>query len=446
MNKISPPSPQTHTFLTRKIAFLGHYCNRPKILLVFLLAVSWFLSHQAQAVNVVIEGTSTFVCPDKSVTYTARTFEETFGIEIYSCTLHWEVFKGSALVGQGSGVNFTYTFPDVGPYQIKVVANGCGVFFDTGEKIVSTTSRVPIPSPISGPAMCTSGQSYTYITSPTLASIFPPPSLGGNCYYHYPYRWEAPAGWSINGAGNIVDHNETVNIIAPAGTPSGSYIISVRGMIPKPSSSDFWYSEKRNFSVQIGPFNQTQVSVSGPGMVCNGNSYTFTANVPTGHQNGYTYNWTYPSGWTVQSTSNNTKTFFLPSSNNTYGPVRVSVNNGCGATHFTGITVMPCGYMYSSGDFNIYPNPSHGELFVEYGGIEIKSVVPQEEQAKPQINKPRMLVFKVDVFDRSEKLVISGESKDNKVHLDTRDLQPGNYFLHIYAGDHVFREQIIIEN
>lgn len=102
--------------------------------------------------------------------------------------------------------------------------------------------------------------------------------------------------------------------------------------------------------------------------------------------------------------------------------------------------------MYSSGDFNIYPNPSHGELFVAYGGNEIKSEVPLQGQSQLQIKKPSVLVFKVNVFDKSEKLVISGESKDNKVHLDTRDLKPGHYFLHIYAGDHVFREQIIIEN
>lgn len=444
MNTIIPsPPPHTLTFLTRKVAFLGNYYNRPKILLVFLLAVSWFLSHQAQAVNVVIEGTSTFVCPDKSVTYTARTFEETFGIEIYSCTLHWEVFKGSALVGQESGVSFTYTFPDVGPYQIKVVAIGCGVFFDTGEKIVSTTSRVPIPSPISGPAMCTSGQSYLYTTSPTLDVIFP---VGGNCYYHYPYRWEAPAGWSINAGGNTAITNETVNIVAPTGTPSGSYTISVQGMIPKPGSSDFWYSQKRNFPVQIGPFNQTQVSVSGPGMVCNGNSYTYTANVPTGHQSGFTYNWTYPSGWTIQNTLNNTITFFLPSSNNTYGPVRVSVNNGCGATHLTGITVMPCSYMYSLGDFMIYPNPSKGELFVEYALNENKFVEPLDGQSQLQTNKPNILVFKVDIFDRNEKQVSTGESKGNKVYLNTKGLQSGTYFLHIYAGDQVFRKQIIVEN
>ncbi|SDD72237.1 Por secretion system C-terminal sorting domain-containing protein [Algoriphagus faecimaris] len=313
-----------------------------------------------------------------------------------------------------------------------------------------TTSRVPIPSPISGPAMCSPGQSYTYTTSPTLASIFPPPpssppTEGGYCYYHYPYEWTAPAGWSINGGGNTAFTNETVSIVAPAGTPQGSYNISVQGSISKPGGG-FWYSTKRNFSVQIGSFSQYQVSVSGPGMVCNGNSYTYTANVPTGHQNGYSYNWTYPSGWTVQNTSNNTITFYLPSYNNSYGPVRVSVNNGCGATHLTGITVQPCSYTMSSGDFKIYPNPSSGDLFVEYDVEKNQLGEPLDGESQTQKNKPAIIIFKVDIFDRTEKLVGTGKSAENKVYLDTKGLQPGTYFLHIYSGDHVLREQIIIEN
>ncbi|MDX5479938.1 MAG: T9SS type A sorting domain-containing protein, partial [Cyclobacteriaceae bacterium] len=163
-------------------------------------------------------------------------------------------------------------------------------------------------------------------------------------------------------------------------------------------------------------------------------------------QSGYTYNWTYPSGWSVQNTSNNTITFFLPSSNNTYGPVRVSVNNGCGATHLTGITVMPCSYMYSSGDFIIYPNPSDGELFVEYDVNDNRALERLDGEPQHKVNKPRTLVFKVNVFDRTEKLVRTGVSKENKVFVDTRGLQTGTYFLHIYAGDQVVRKQIIVKN
>lgn len=431
-----------HIVLTVNRFFLS------KFIFVFLFFASFAFSNKANAIEVVIEGGSSFVCPKGTYTYTARTYSENFGYEISSCDIRWNVYQGTQIVDGGFGANFTFTFPDVGDYKIEASADGCK-FPNGGEgvKTITTTSRVPIPSPISGPAMCSSGQSYTYTTSPTLASIFPGPP-DGICYYHYPYKWTAPAGWSINGGGNTAVDNETVDIVAPVGTPAGSYTISVQGSIekPAPATGEFWYSTKRDFSVQIGPFSSSQVSVSGAGMVCNGNSYTYTANVPTGHQNGYTYYWTYPSGWSMQNTSANTITLYLPSYNNSYGPVRVSVNNGCGATPLTGITVQPCSYMMSSSDFKIYPNPSLGDLFVEYDVEENQLGKSFDGESKTQVTKPINFIFKVDIFDRAEKLVGTGESIDNKVNLDTKALQSGTYYLHIYSGKQVLREQILIQN
>lgn len=439
--KILPPHTYTHKFLSFK-TIAGKFGLAKSLILFLIFVFPLINSQRANAVVVVIEGASSFVCPNNSVTYTAKTYNETFGYEINSCDIFWTVYKGIEIIDNGTGPDFSFTFPDVGIYEIEVKAVRCSIH-GKGEKIISTTSRVPIPSPISGPAMCSSGQSYTYTTSPTLASIFPET---GNCYYHFPYQWTAPTGWSINGGGNTAFTNETVNISAPVNTPEGTYTISVQGSIPNPALGNFWYSTKRDFVVQIGAFSLSQVTVAGAGMVCNGNSYTFTANVPTGHQNGYTYNWTYPSGWTVQNTSANTITFFLPTSNNSYGPVRVSVNNGCGATPLTGITVVPCSYMMSSGDFKIYPNPSYGDLFVEYDTESNQLGKSFDAESHNQNSKPSIVTFKVDIFDRTEKLVGTGESMENKVYLDTKRLQPGTYYLHIHSGKDVFRKQIIIEN
>ena len=431
-----PLSSMLHIFLTVNRFF------RLKLIIVFLLFASLVFSNKANAVEVVIEGASDFVCPNNSVTYTARTFNETFGYEIYSCGIVWNVYKGNDIVGGGSGINFTFTFEDVGVYEVKAVASGCSVpNFGSGEKTITATSRVPVPSPVSGPAMCSSGQPYTYTTSPSLASIFP---VTGNCYYHFPYSWTAPAGWSINGGGNTAFTNETVSITAPVNTPAGSYTISVQGSIEKPGQNGFWYSTKRDISVQVGPFSTSQVTVSGTVMVCNGNSYTYTANMPGEHQNGYTYNWTYPSGWIVENTSANTIRLYVPLSYNSYDAVRVSINNGCGTTPLTGITVFPCSYIMSSGDYKIYPNPSFGELYVEYDVEEKNFSEPFDEESQTQEMKP--VKFKVDIFDRTEKLVGSGESKDNKVYLDTKGLLPGTYFLQIYSGKDVWRKQILIKN
>lgn len=442
MKNSTPPPARFLSFktLTGKFGYL-------RSLVVFLIFLIPLLnSESANAVNVVIEGASSFVCPKTTYTYTAKTYNSTFGYEIFSCGIAWQVYKGNDIVGGGSGYTLTFTFPDVGAYEIKAVASSCSTpNFGSGEKTITTTSRVPIPSPVLGPAMCSSGQSYTYTTSPSLASIFPGPP-DGICFYHYPYLWTAPAGWSIDGGENTKFTNETVTIVAPAGTPSGSYIISVQGSISKPGSGGFWYSTKRDFSIQIGPFNSGQVMLSGAAMVCNGNSYTYTANIPTGHQSGYTYSWIYPSGWIIENVFANTIKLYIPLSNNSYGPLRVSVNNGCGTSPLTGITTFPCSYMMSLGDFKIYPNPSFGELFVEYDVEENQLREPFDEELKTQEFKPLNYIFKVDIFDRTEKLVGTGESADNKVHLDTKGLKPGTYYLHIYSGKQVLRKQILIEN
>jgi hypothetical protein len=91
----------------------------------------------------------------------------------------------------------------------------------------------------------------------------------------------------------------------------------------------------------------------------------------------------------------------------------------------------------SLGDFKIYPNPSFGELYVEYD---------VDGESQTQNSKPSIIIFKVDIFDRTEKLVGTGESVENKVYLDTKGLQPGTYYLHIYSGKEVYREQILIQN
>lgn len=157
---------------------------QPRTIFGFLFFASFAFSNKANAVVVVIEGGSSFVCPKGTYTYTARTYHETLGYEITSCDITWNVYQGNQIVGGGTGANFTFTFPDVGVYEIQAGADGCYIYGD-GVKTITTTSRVPIPSPISGPVMCPSGQSYTYTTSPTLESIFP---VTGNCYYHYPYQ------------------------------------------------------------------------------------------------------------------------------------------------------------------------------------------------------------------------------------------------------------------
>lgn len=432
---------------------LGKFGQSKILVFLTLFLFTLLASENANAVTVVING-PTSVCPKNANfhTFTVNTYQYPFGWNVNTCSNYlWAVHKNGVFLEERSGSTFSYKFQDIGVYQVSVIAGNCNPYA-SGTTSITVNSRVKMPNPITGPSMCFSGQPYTFTSSPSLQVE----SLtDSDCFYHNAYLWTAPTGWSItapnvNSTGNtLFAHVETVNISAPVGTPPGSYTISVQSSIPNgaglPYQTNSWFSTPRTYSVQVGPFSTSQVTVSGTLAVCNGNSYTYTANVPGGHKIGYTYNWTYPSGWSVENTSSNTIRLYIPSNNSSYGPVRVSINNGCGTTPFTGLTVFPCGYMMSSGDFQIYPNPASGEINVEYIVEENFQKNSSSIEFGNNYSNQNDQSFKIEIFDRSEKMVKSAISKEGKVHLETNGLIPGTYFLHIYFGKEVRREQILIQ-
>lgn len=416
------------------------------LLIIFLIT----FCQTVAAVEVVIDG-PTEVCPGTSIpggthTYTVNTFQQPFGWDVNTCGEYlWGVKKDGILIHESTGTTLNYTFDDTGEYTVGVVASQCSPYFN-GQDEITVNSRVPIPSPIAGPVMCTPGQNYSFTTLPDLPELYPN-DLSSSCFWHFDYRWTAPTGWSIENSGSSkITPLETVNIKAPPGTPNGAYEISVESRISKPNQAGYWYSDPQTYIVQVGSLNGAQIQVNGTLSVCNGNSYTFTANVPGGHKPGYIYSWTYPSGWTVQNQSANTIRLYLPSHNSNYGPVRVSINNGCGSSSFVGPTVFPCNYMMSGGNFSIYPNPSiGGVLNVEFvpndnlEGAQLKSTHTEF------IMKSEEKEFRVMIFNESEQLVKSGETKDGKLRLDTSGLNAGTYYLHIFHGKEIIREQIVIQ-
>ena len=207
-------------------------------------------------------------------------------------------------------------------------------------------------------------------------------------------------------------------------------------------------------TIQVGKFTTSQITVSGTVDVCPGNAYNYTANVPGGHDTGYTYSWTYPSGWSVYSQSTNTIRLYVPSGNSQYGTVRVTVNNGCGATGPTGVTVFPgysCGGFLTSGEFTIYPNPASEQLTIEQGANTVSVATVNSQESSTQTNElfsPTKIAaseFKVELLNGQQVVVATGTAKGKKVLLDTKALAPGTYYLQIYYDKRVNREQIIIQ-
>jgi hypothetical protein len=101
--------------------------------------------------------------------------------------------------------------------------------------------------------------------------------------------------------------------------------------------------------------------------------------------------------------------------------------------------------MTSAGDFQIYPNPSNGELNVEYKRTDESQMKFTDTESGIRGAEKTEEIFKVEIFDRSEKLVRSSVSKEGKVRFETIGLAPGTYFVHIHLGKEVIREQILIQ-
>lgn len=196
--------------------------------------------------------------------------------------------------------------------------------------------------------------------------------------------------------------------------------------------------------IQIGVVNSSEATATGTCgtgslcYVCPGNTYVFTALPPLGHQSSYTYEWTMPTNWSVIYQNANTITLSVPEYNPDYFPaVRYRVDNGCGWSDYTGLTVAPdynCGGGYYS--YSIYPNPSSDFLTIEpvvqdlFKNSEIKSE-PED--------------FEIRIYNSQEDLVFETHSKGKMIKVSLERFKSGTYFVHINHKNGVIREQIRVQ-
>lgn len=184
----------------------------------------------------------------------------------------------------------------------------------------------------------------------------------------------------------------------------------------------------------VGKFESTVVTGTAP--VCHNSLYVYTAHPPGGHSSSYSYSWTYPSGWYYYSqwTSNIHLQTPILSSNMTYGPVRASITNECGASGYSGITTYPaydCG-----GYYMVSPNPGSEYLELDFA---------EDEENNLKASRADVELF-VTIFD---KVGIAKQSCDvrNLPHrFDTSKLPNGNYIINIVDKDHIESIQVIVSH
>jgi hypothetical protein len=156
--------------------------------------------------------------------------------------------------------------------------------------------------------------------------------------------------------------------------------------------------------------NPIITSFHGTAPVCPGNNYTYSVDVVG---TGYTYQWTKPANWTVQSQSGNQITLYVPTYNALYGAVSVKVSRGnCMAQD--GVTAYPCNSGVSSYSYSVSPNPANKEITV------------QTEQASEQ----PIPVYLYDQFGKKLKAAVL-KSGQRQTTIETNGLASGFYLIQI---------------
>ncbi len=326
----------------------------------------------------------------------------------------------SAVRGKNSLPAFTCSPPyndAVGGRLSKAWIEFCSLLDPNNEGIVAlntiTTTAGPKVFPIaSGPnSLCSTGL-FTLTNAPL----------------DLPITWQVvQGGHLLSGSPSGTGKSVSIAPISPTASGQAKIRFTVQNICG---------TKQYEKSFQVGIISSAETTVTGSAAVCPGNQYTYYANVPGGHKPGYAYQWTYPSNWSVQTQSANFITLYVPS-NPVYGTVRFRVNNGCGYSEYSGITVFP-GYSCSSGmyDVNVYPNPVSDELNLVMLGESGNEI--QKENSTDQD-------FEISLYDVKGHQVSSFKTKETKITIDVSKIKNGFYYLHILYKEGLIRRQIRIE-
>jgi PKD-like domain/Secretion system C-terminal sorting domain/Metallo-peptidase family M12 len=252
---------------------------------------------------------------------------------------------------------------------------------------------------ISGTTSVCTGQSYTYTAA----------TVGGATSY----QWQVPEGWPpVVGNGNrTVTITPTNNAEAP--------IIYVTAMPcgTKPAKKEL-------------SFLPTSFTISGYAEIPIGQSSTYTTGIYSGATN---YNWTIPSGWTLESGQGTVIIYVKPQSNAQNGWVNVSatvcnstiwgskyvtIGNGGGGP--IALNTGPEQYFEDTAtNISFYPNPANDVLVL---------ALPKETQ----------FISAVKIIDAaSGKILKNYDRLSSTEQIDICTLRTGNYFLRYYLNGRV---------
>jgi hypothetical protein len=232
------------------------------------------------------------------------------------------------------------------------------------------------------------------------------------------YSWSATRS-SISGSGYSV---------TGTGTSAGPETITVQ--ISSPFSGT---TVNGIISTWVGPFNTAYTGVTGQIAGCMGQFYQYVATMPGGAAGGYSYTWTKPATYNWQSGTNAPNVWIsIPYQGAQGGTMRVDINNGCGWSGLSGITVypIPCGggFAASGESAKAYPNPN--------------------SQSTLNVSVDKAGTYEVLFFDSSgneKKRLHVTATEDKLISIDVTDLKKDNYLVRVSGNGTHSTNRVVIE-
>lgn len=261
------------------------------------------------------------VCVNAPVNYT----DNTSG----SAPVSWQWLFPGGTPSTSTLQNPVVTYASAGIYDVTLtVIDAISQTSETKLNYITVVAPVVAPSVISGPnSICAlTTNTYSVINNPTVV-----------------YNWTIPVGWtgtSFTNSINVTDNATSGTIEVTAENVCGPSASSTLAISVEPGAP-------------TASFTSSNIA----------NNYTFTST----STDAATWNWDFGDGGT--STVENPNYVYL--TNGTF-TVTLTITNGCGTEFITqSVTISGVGINENDQDLlNYYPNPSDGNLTIDFGKID----------------------------------------------------------------------------
>lgn len=340
-------------------------------------------------------------------------------------------FSASSLSTSTPSITVSYTATASGTITVKGNNSVCNYSGSTASLAITRTPGLPTLATTDTRTELCSGDSRTY-------TVTPPSGVPAN----YGYNWYATGGLLINGVSYtetapLSTTSTTVTISAPT-SAYGSARVYVR-LNNGVCAASAWRSSN---TVQVGTYSSSQFAItSSASQYCPGQIYSFAATTigNTYQFDGVTnFYWQWPSDWTYLG-GQGTQHLDLqaPYGSINYSAVALRITNRCGQTGSAAVRSVSqsgsCGF-----GFTVQPNPAN-----EY--FEVVSNTEQGTATMTDVTGELDETIEIKLFDKFSTVVKSMKSKNKKTKIDTRNLTPGTYYLHIIRREETIRQQVIIQ-